>query len=591
MRLKISKSKNAASYYVIKDINYNGKRTTKVVEKLGTEQDIKTRSQREDFLTWISEYIKDLNKSYKEDTMDILLKKSTSRQLEKYNKRSFNGGYLFLEKIYYNLGLNKICEEISKKYKFEYDLNNILSRLIYSRIIYPSSKLATHTLSQNFLEHPDFELQHIYRALEIISKEMDYIQAEVYKNSTNIINRNSKILYYDCTNYYFEIDEEAGSKFYGKSKEHRPNPIIQMGLFIDGNGIPLAFNITPGNTNEQVTLTPLEKIIEKDFGFSKFVVCTDAGLSSNANKLYNDKKDKAYITTQSIKKLKSYLKKWALDAGGWSIPNNNKIYNINDIENNPKLYNMYKKNTFFKERALKTEFVETKTLPDGKIQKINRIIEEKIIITFSFEYKSYMQNVRKGQIERATAATKNKDFKFKINQNDYRRFIKQTKITTNGEIAENTILSIDNKVIDNESQYDGFYGITTNLEDDIEEIIKINHSRWEIEECFRTMKTEFKARPVYLTRDDRIKGHFTTCFLALLLHRIIDKTLDEKFTISEITDNLRSMNFLECKGDGYIPEYTRNDFTDTIHEKFGFRTDYEIVSMKKIKNIYKNIKN
>ena len=239
---------------------------------------------------------------------------SPTKLTEKEQQRSFNGGYLFLQKIYHELGFHKICEEISRRHKFTYNLDSILSRLLYGRIIFPDSKLSTFNLSSRFLEKPDFEIQHIYRALEVISKETDFIQSELYKNSLKLSKRNTGILYYDCTNYFFEIEQEQGLKQYGYSKEHKPNPIVQMGLFMDGDGIPLAFSITKGNTNEQLTLRPLEEKILDDFKLSKFVVCTDAGLASNANRKFNDQGDRAFITTQSVKKLKNHLKEWTLST-------------------------------------------------------------------------------------------------------------------------------------------------------------------------------------------------------------------------------------------------------------------------------------
>ena len=295
MRLQIVKSKNAQSLYVVKSIYHNKKRTNKVIEKLGTYENLK-KVLNEDPIVWAKKHVDELNMKEKEGTRDVLVKYSPTKIIEKNLQTSFNVGYLFLEKIYYELGLNNICNKISDKYKFAYDLNNILSRLIYSRIIYPSSKLATFQLSKKYIEQPNFELHDIYRALEVISKETDFIQAELYKNSLKISKRNTNILYYDCTNYFFEIEQECGLRQYGPSKEHRPNPITQMGLFMDGDGIPLAFNITAGNTNEQVTLKPLEEKILEDFKLSKFVVCTDAGLASNTNRKFNDKDDRAFIT-------------------------------------------------------------------------------------------------------------------------------------------------------------------------------------------------------------------------------------------------------------------------------------------------------
>ena len=575
MRLQIVKSKNAQSLYVVKTIYNNKKRTNKVVEKLGTYENLKKKLYPNEPIEWAKKYVEELNKQEQEGTRNIIVKYNPTKIIEKDVQKLFNGGYLFLEKIYYELGIDKICKQISEKYKFEYDLNNILSRLLYGRIIFPSSKLATYNLSKQFIEQPNFELQHIYRALEVISKENEFIQSELYKNSLKKSKRNTGILYYDCTNYFFEIEQEEGLKQYGPSKEHRPNPITQMGLFMDGDGIPLAFNISAGNTNEQGTLTPTEEKILKDFELSKFIVCTDAGLASTDNRKFNNKDERAFITTQSIKKLKKHLKEWALTKTGWKLSGDLKEYDISKLEESEETIEKYKNKVFYKERWIKE---------DG--------LEQKFIVTFSLKYKYYQQQIRNNQIERAQKAMNNKNFKLrKCNQNDYKRFITQTAVTKDGEVADNNVLSLNTKQIEKEEQYDGFYGVCTNLDDNAEEIIKINQRRWEIEESFRIMKSEFKARPVYLSRDDRITAHFTTCFLALVLHRYLEKELEEKYTATQIIDTLRNMNLIKHNEDGYIPVFTRTDITDSLHKKFDFRIDYEIVNKKNLKNILKKIKN
>ena len=571
MRLQVSKTKNAASFYVVKSVYLDGKRTNKVVEKLGTYEELKEKLGYKDPYEWAEEYVKNLNRLEKENKQpDVIAKYSPIKLIEKGKQQSFNGGYLFLQQIYYELGLNKICKKISDKYKFTYDLNSILSRLIYGRVIFPASKLATNQLSKRFIEQPNFDLHHIYRALEIIAKESDYIQSEIYNNSLKISKRNSGILYYDCTNYYFEIEQEEGLKQYGYSKEHKPNPIVQMGLFMDGNGIPLAFSITKGNTNEQITLKPLEKKILSDFNLSKFVVCTDAGLASNVNRKFNDKDDRAFITTQSIKKLKGYLKDWALNPEGWHLSEDNHSYNIAELDEEK-----YIDKIFYKERWIKE---------DG--------LEQKMIVTYSIKQKLYQRKVRNSQVERALKLINTNPTKIKkTNQNDFKRFIEKTYYTPDGEEAKKESYNIDTGLILKEEAFDGFYAVCTNLEDDANEIIKVNKRRWEIEECFRIMKSEFKARPVFLSRDDRIEAHFMTCFLSLIIYRILEKKLGEKYTCNDIIEGLRDMNFNEIKAEGYIPSYTRTDFTDDLHEAFGFRTDYEIVTLKEMKKIIKRTKN
>ena len=572
MRLQISTSKNSKSLYVIRSTYENGKHSSKVVEKLGTYDQLLKQLNGEDPISWAKKYVDELNKQEKADQHAVLVKYSPVKRIAKDEQNVFNGGYLFLQKMYFALGLHETCKKITNKYKFTFNMDSILSRLVYSRILFPSSKLETFNLSKRFIEQPDFDLQHIYRALGIIAKESEFIQTELYKNSQQICKRNTNILYYDCTNYFFEIEQEAGLKQYGPSKEHRPNPIIQMGLFMDGDGIPLAFNINKGNTNEQVTLTPLEEKILKDFEISKFVVCTDAGLASTSNRKFNNGKNRAFITTQSIKKLKKPLREWALDDTGWRIAGSSHRYNLSSIADSGD--KSLKNQTFYKERWIKEDN-----------------LEQKLIVTYSLKYRDYQRQIRKNQIERAMKMIDDNPQRIhKCSQNDFKRFIAKKSITSDGEIADKNLYSIDVELIAKEEMFDGFYGVCTNLEDDASAIIKINHQRWEIEESFRIMKTEFKARPVYLSRDDRIYAHFTTCFIALMLYRLLEKKLDERFTNREIIQGLQNMNFYKVAGEGYIPAYTRNDFTDALHETFMFQTDYQIVNTHQMKNIFKATK-
>ena len=571
MRIRKVKSKSSEHYAIIYDVNINGKRTTKIYENLGTIDNIKQRASGKDPILWLQNYVESLNKKIKEQSLPIILKKQPNKQIDKNIKVNFNAGYLFIQKIYYNLKLNIICDEIKSKYQFKFDLNDILSKLIYGRIIFPSSKLKTLELSKKFIEQPNFEYHHILRALEIISKESDFIQSELYKNSLKYSKRNDKILFYDCTNYYFEIEENDDFRKYGKSKEHRPNPIVGMGLFMDGDGIPLSFEIFPGNTNEQITLTPLEKKIITDFNNSRFVVCTDAGLASTSNKKFNNKQDRKFITTQSLKKLKKFLKDWSLDLSkGWKLFGSDKTFNISKLRENENLVKTFYDKVFYKERWIKE---------DG--------IEQRLIITFSPKYQEFQKKIREKQVQRALSIIESNPKKIKSNnENDPKRFIENIATTSNGEVAEENNYVLNQEKINEEAKYDGLYAVCTNLEDSVDEIIKINKRRWEIEESFRIMKSEFKARPVFLSREDRIKAHFTTCFLALVLFRYLEKTLDNKYTITEIIETLRDYNLKNENGIGYSPLYERNDLTDLLHEKFGFRTDYEIIETKNMKKIF-----
>lgn len=581
MRLKVSRSKNAASLYVTKTV-YEGKRQrTITVEKLGTEKELRQKLNGADPYEWAKRYIDELNQKEKDQQREVIIKYKQSQLLSMNKQRLFNGGYLFLQQLYYFLGMDQICFAISDKYKFTYDLNSVLSRLLYGRILFPSSKLNTFEESKTLLEQPEFDLQHVYRALDVICEEDSFIQSELYKNSKTVSKRNDRVLFYDCTNFFFEIEQEDGLRQYGPSKEHRPNPIVEMGLFMDGDGIPLAFSIHPGNKGEQQTLIPLEEQIMKDFQHAKFIVCTDAGLSSTDNRKFNTKEGRAFITTQSIKKLKKHLKEWCLEPTGWKLEGHETdekgktiTFNISQFETEPDLAEKFKQSTFYKERWIKD---------DG--------LEQRLIVTFSLKYQFYQRSIRERQIQRAKKMLNgNLSSLKKHHQNDCKRFIKKTGVTADGEVADKEVFELDQSVIDEEEKYDGFYAVCTNLEDSAPQIAEINHNRWEIEECFRIMKTDFRSRPAYVRTDNRIKAHFMTCFLSLILFRYLEKALEYNYTCEDILDTLCSMNFLATNGEGYIPTYTRTDLTDALHEAFGFRTDYDIVTEKQMKKIFRDTK-
>ena len=448
--------------------------------------------------------------------------------------------------------------------------------MVFARIIYPSSKLETFKQCQNFIQAPAFKLHDEYRALSYIAQNMDFIQENLFYNSKKIIERNSRVIYYDCTNYYFEIDEEDDLRKYGVSKEHRPNPITGMGLFMDGDGLPLSFNIYPGNTNEQVTLIPEETKIVDNFKLdsSKIIICTDAGLSSDEIKKYNIKDNRGFVITQSLKKLKDEYKEEVFNKSGWRISGDLKnVYDLVTIENNEELKKKYYDTLFYK-------IIPTET----------KSVKQDLIVTFCFKYFDYNRNIRNNQIERAKKSieTNNVTRKGK-NQNDYRRFIDSVNSTKNGEIAENTSYSINQSVIDEEEKYDGYYALTTNLVGDVSEIFKIVKGRWEIEESFRIMKSDFLARPVNLSREDRIKAHFMTCFISLFIYRLLERKLDYKYTSSQILETLRNMEMIEQKGLGFEPIYERTNITDDLHDIFNFITDLEMVSYKKMKKIFNKI--
>lgn len=568
MKLTCAGSKNSPIYYVQKSIRKGNKTTTKTVERLGCIEEIKARCGDADPVEWAKEYTRKLTIAEKESNKGILLKYSATQLIDKNVRRSCNAGYLFLQDIYYSLGINKICSDISDKHKFEFDLNDILVMLVYSRIIFPGSKRSSLTESQALIEQPKCNLHQVYRALEVLAKENDFFQSELYKNSQNVINRKKDVLYYDCTNYYFEIEEEDDFRKYGVSKEHRPNPIVQMGLFMDADGIPLSFSLFNGNENEQPSMSPLEQKIIKDFDTSDFIVCTDAGLSSTANRKFNSIQGRGFVTTQSIKKLQVFLQGFCLEDDGWYLPGNRKTYKLSELDEDAD----YDK-VFYKDRWINEDH-----------------LEQHLIVTYSIKYRNYQRTIRERQIERAKKFVDSPSKLNKKNANDPKRFVEQEHCTSSGETADKVFTSLNQAQIDEETRYDGLYAVCTNLDYSVSDIIGINQKRWEIEECFRIMKTEFKARPVYLSRKDRITAHFTTCFTALIIYRILEKKLGEKYTCAELINTIRSMNMMIAPGEGYIPTYTRTDITDALHEAFGFRTDYQITSRKNMRKILNQTK-
>lgn len=563
MKVCISKSKNTTIYYLSKSVRIGSRTTTKTIEKIGTYDEIKEKCGDMEPLEWAKKYAAKRSAEEKAAKQDVIMKCSSSMLIDKNVRRSCNAGYLFLLDIYYSLGIDKICTEISEKYRFEYDLNEILSMLVCSRIIAPGSKRSSLEEANGFVEQPKCSLHQIYRALEVIAKENDFFQSQLYKNSQSITERRKDVLYYDCTNYYFEIEDEDDFRKYGVSKEHRPNPIVQMGLFIDSDGIPLSFSVFDGNFSEQPSMTPLEKKILQDFDTSDFVVCTDSGLSSIANRRFNSIQGRGFVTAQSIKKLKGFLQDFCLSDDGWYLPGSGRKYKLSELDEEKDCDRVFYKDRWINENDL----------------------EQHLIVTYSIKYRNYQRAVRGRQIVRAEKLAENPSSLSRKKESDPKRFVMQEHCTIDGEAAEKTITSLDQNRIDNEMKYDGFYAVCTNLEDDVSDIIRINQKRWEIEECFRIMKTEFKARPVYLSRRDRITAHFTTCFTALVIYRMLEKKLENRFTCEEIIRTLRDMNMMIAPGEGYIPTYTRTDLTDALHGAFGFRTDYQITSQKSMRKI------
>lgn len=571
MRVTTTKSKTDESFYInYAFINEKGKSTSRIYKKLGklSELSKELNTDRDGVMAWAREQARIETEKYKKENESVSIALNPNIPIKKDQQNTFNCGYLFLQSIYYSLHLDNICRNIKNRHDYEYDLNAILADLIYARFLNPTSKLSSFKYCHSLLEQPTYHLHDIYRALTVLAEESDYIQAELYRNSNYIHKRNTRVLYYDCTNYYFEIEQERGDAKYGKNKENKPNPIVGMGLFMDADGFPLSFDLFPGNQNEQLTLKDHEHKVINDFQCSQFVYCSDSGLGSKKNRLLNTTGGRAYVITQSLKKLKKDVRETALSTSQYRKIGSNKFIDLNDLdEEDPEVFN----SIYYKE-----------------VPYDSNELSETLIVTYSPKYRKYQASIRQNQIQRAQKMITDscKPKKNRKNPNDPARFLKKQSFTDNGELAEDEIWQIDQEVIEKETMYDGFYAVVTNLDDDdVQDIIAINKRRWQIEECFRILKSDFDARPVYLRDDDRIKAHFLICFMALLFFRILENKLEYKYTADQIVGTMKKMNLTLLEGYGYIPSYTRTDITDDLHKLFGFRTDYQITKKQKMRNI------
>ena len=575
MYVNITGSKNNKDVYIYQSFRKaNGKPSSRIYKKLGKYNELlqKFSGNEEKMMEWARAEAAKETTLYNQQKEQISVTFSQVARIPLEEERLFNVGYLFLQQLCSELRFDNICRNIRNRHRFTYDIHAILTDLIYARILAPSSKMSSYSFCHSLLEPPKYSLQNVYRALSVMAEESDYIQEELYRNSNFVHHRNTKILYYDCTNYYFEIEEESGDKKYGKNKEHRPNPIVTMGLFMDADGIPLAFDIFPGNQNEQLTLKPLETKVIKDFDCSEFIFCSDAGLGSVKNRFLNSFGNRSYVITYSLKKMKQEDREIALSPTQFRCPGSNKMIELRTLdETDPEVFHTI----YYKEVPL-----------------VTGSMDETIIVTYSPKYRAYQQKIRGRQVERAMKMIQGPGkCRRGKNQNDPARFIHKTSVTPDGEIADQALYALDEERIREEAMYDGFYAVVTNLEDDPSEIIKINKRRWEIEENFRIMKSDFEARPVYVQRDDRIKAHFLTCYISLLVYRLLEKKLGEEFTCNQILETLREMNMtLLSKDSGYIPAYKRTKLTDALHNTFKFRTDFEFITKSSMRSIISNTK-
>lgn len=598
MYLQVIKTKKSPILNIAKSFRKAGGGTSStIVERLGHLEEIREREGCADPMAWARQRVAELNRQEKEQKRAVTLTLSPTALIPLDKARVKCAGDLILRKYYHRLGIDAICAGMAERGRFQFDIDAIMQKLVYSRILHRGSKLATYNGLCSYLDKSPFELEDVYRSLAVMSRESDNIQSALYSNSTRTAERDTSVIYYDCTNYFFEIEEADEFRKHGCSKEHRPNPIVQLGLFMDRGGLPLSFCINPGNTAETTTMVPLEEMMEKKFSVSCFIVCTDAGLASADNRKANSTGGRAYITVASIKKMRTAMQEWALGEGGWSI-----IARKGDEEG-------LLRRTFKLEEMRKEEWLDRVFYKERWDNGAG--IDERYIVTYSYKFDRYSKKIRARQLERAEKAIERGNAKRGKSPSDPNRFIKVDYATQDGEVAEIKSMGIDAGRVEYEEKYDGFYCLITSLEEKdfhARHVLRHNAYRFQVEALFRVTKTDLRSRPVYLQVEDRIKGHFITCIIALMILRMVQIDLDKlnnvgkdeadkgkgkpegHYSITEIRNTLEEMRLVENKDGSFIPAYDRTRITDDINELLGHRTDTQVVPKARIRKILKDVK-
>ena len=518
---------DAILYYAV-SIRKGKKTTSKNVRRIGRLSELK-----KEYTDPIAHFRAEAKRLTDEGRSESSFEIPANLMLDPMKKRRVMLGYIFPQSVYYSLGLDMVMRGIRNESKATYDFNRIMRDLIIGRVLSPLSKSSTYEKAFSFPEPPDYDLQHVYRSLSLMAKNFDLIEEKAFKGMKKYADVDTSVTYYDCTNFYFEIEEEDGFRTYGKSKENRPNPIVQMGLFLDRNGLPISMCINPGRTNEQKTMIPLEKLMTERFGIEKFVVCADCGLSGKRNLRFNSTENHGFVVTKSLKKVSEDVRARLMGDGGWKRfgDASGRLYSLKEIREDANL-----KDVIF--------------YHDERFAMGSDGFEERIVTTYCGRLREYQRSVRERQLQRAMELVRQGKIRKGVNQNDVRRFIVVDSVTENGEVAEKKVFSIDRERFEEESEYDGFYAVTTDLDDDPGEIIRINRGRWEIEESFRIMKSDFDGRPVFVSREDRIRAHFLTCYLAFMIFRIIEQKLnkgDVRYTDPEILRTLRDYEAIDAE--------------------------------------------
>jgi len=590
MKLYYDKRLKDPTYYIQQGFRNGKKTTTKNIKRLGKHSELLLIT--DDPLEYAKNEVKKMNEEYRSGRSEFIVTMDFNERIPSTdspcsNSTSLNIGYLYLKDIYAKLNLSDFFKSVSSDRKITYDCNKICQFLTYARILDPASKYGTYDKLDTYYEKPQVEYQHMIRFLDILDRNSDKYLKHLFDNSENIVKRDTSVMYYDCTNYFFEtekpdeeiVDEVTGEiifglRQFGISKENKTSPIVEMGLIMDSRGIPISMCIHPGNTNEQLTAVPLEKEVIKMTGNKKFIYCADAGLGSYNIRKFNDMGGRAYIVTQSVKKLGQEIKDIVFNDSNYRLLSNDDAITLKEMRtfykkdaNNLSLYNDFAYKVIPANTAMDTGLYEEKVYKNGRTKKVKAkgTLHQYIIVTFSRKMMEYQRTIRERQLERAKKLLRLKDpEKIKKGPNDIRRFLKNTSSDT-----ANYVLDMDK--IHEEEKYDGFYAVATNLDDSAKDILAVAQNRYKIEDCFRIMKTNFDARPVFLRKPERIRAHFLICYTALLIYRLMECKLDDNLThvtTSNLIKTLRNMNVVNMDDMYYKSIYSGSQALDALERCF-----------------------
>jgi transposase len=610
MKLYYDKRAKDPIYYAQQGFRNGKKTSTRNVARIGKHSDLLKIT--DDPLAYAKEQIAKYNDEMRnnkvtmEVTIDFDEKIKSSNDLVS-SSNQLNIGYFILQKIYHDLAIGSFFKKVATGSKITYEPNRINRFMTYARILEPDSKLGTYDHLHKYYEQPDFEYVHILRTMDILEQNYDEYISHLFNNSNRIVPRDTTVCYFDCTNYYFEIesnDEDyvdevtgeviKGLRKYGPSKEHRPNPLVEMGLFMDAHGIPISMCINSGSDNEQTCSIPLEQKIVKMLDGKKFIYCADAGLGSFNIRKFNSMGGRAFIVTQSIKKLSNTLKEAVFNDYNYRLLSTDTPVTIKQLksfdktdEMNRSLYTDKAYKIIEADKAIDLGLYEEQELGNGKTRRVKSkaLLKQRVIITFSRKMMEYQRYIRNRQIERAKKLLKNLDpNSFKKGPHDVTRFIKRVSSSKSGGKVTDTY-TIDQSIIDEEEKYDGYYAIATNLADDAKSIIEISLKRYKIEDCFRIMKTNFSARPVYHQNRERIIAHFMICYTALLIYRLLEAKLDAygtHFTTENIIETLKNMEVANVQDMYYLSTYNGSQVCTALNAVFDLGLDKKYYQPKEL---------